>query len=121
MTPNQYEDSTLSLDADTLTIKGYYFPWFGAKRVPLANIRVVTRFPLTTWGGRWRIWGSTTLQYWANLDVRRTGKDTAFTVDIGASITPFITPDDPSQFERALRAALPAVPFIVKADPPSAV
>ncbi|RMB58939.1 hypothetical protein [Tessaracoccus antarcticus] len=114
MTEDQYEDSTLSVNADTLTIRGYYFPWFGAKRVPLSSIRIVTRLPLTTWGGRWRIWGSTTLQYWANLDVRRTRKDTAFTVDIGASIMPFITPERPDQFERVLRAAVPAVPFVVK-------
>ncbi|MDO5736521.1 MAG: hypothetical protein Q4P15_08600 [Propionibacteriaceae bacterium] len=104
-----------------MTIRGYYFPWFGARKLPLSAIRIVTRVPLSTWGGRWRLWGSTTLEYWANIDMRRHRKNTGFALDIGYSMKPFITPDDPDGFERVLRSAVPSVPFIVKPDPLSAV
>ncbi len=116
-----YRDHTLVLAREHLTIKGYFFPWFGHKHVPLDTIRSVTRVPLSGWGGRWRLWGSTTLTYWANIDVRRFQKETGFILDVGPSLKPFITPDDPGEFERVLRTRLPAVPFTVKDEPLSAV
>ena len=121
MAHGEYRDHTLVLEDQVLTIKGYYFPWFGPKRVPLDTIRNVTRVPMTLWGGKWRLWGSTTLVYWANVDVRRFRKNTGFVLDVSSSLKPFITPDDSAEFERVLRAVLPVVPFTVKSEPLSAV
>jgi len=52
--------------------------------------------PVKRFFGRGRIWGSTTLQYWANFDPGRPGKTEALILDTGGSILPFITPDDPA-------------------------
>ena len=53
------------------------------------------RVPIGTFTGRGRIWGSTTLEYWANLDPSRPGKKKALILDTGHRVLPFITPDDP--------------------------
>ena len=58
--------------------------------------REVRRVPIGTLPGRGRIWGSTTLRYWASLDPGRPGKKTALILDTGHHILPLITPDDPS-------------------------
>ena len=108
---NTYRDHTLVLDGEQLTIKGHYFPWLGPKDVPLERIRSVTRVPMSGWGGKWHLWESTTLGYWANVDVRLFRKNTGFVLDVGPSPKPFITPDNSDEFERVLRAAVPAVPL----------
>lgn len=113
-----YQDGALVLDAAALTIRRYYFPWGGSKHVPLAAIRSVERVPLSVFGGRGRVWGSTTLRYWANLDPRRPRKDTGFVFDLGHHVRPLVTPDDPDAFETALRAVLPQTPIHVSSRPP---
>lgn len=113
----RYRDRRLVVNGTTLTIGAYYFPWTGAKSVPLAHIQGVERVPLTAMGGRWRLWGSTTPSYWANLDTRRPGKEIGFVLDLGGRVRPFVTPDDPDAFEAALKAAVPEVPFAVQSTP----
>lgn len=100
-----------------MTIKGSNFPWFGTRQVSLDDIRSVTKVPVSGWGGRWRLGRSTTLIYWANIDIGRSRKDTGFVLDAGPSPKPFITPDDPDEFECVIRSVLPAVPFTVKSEP----
>ena len=89
-----YKDRWIECTADAVLIRGYYFPW-GTKRVPYDSIREVRRVSIGTFTGRGRIWGSTTLQYWASLDPSRPGKKKALILDTGHGILPFITPDDP--------------------------
>ncbi len=91
-----YRDQWITCTADAVLIKGYYFPW-GTKRVPYGAIREVRRVPIGTVTGRGRIWGSTTLRYWASLDPGRPAKKTALILDTGSRILPFITPDDPAR------------------------
>jgi len=95
-----YRDRWIECTDDGVLIHGYYFPW-GTKRVPFSSIRTVRRVPLGS-GSRGRIWGSTTLRYWASLDPRRPGKTTALILDTGAAILPFITPDDPAAVEAVI-------------------
>jgi len=90
-----YEDRWIRCTADAVLIRGYYFPW-GTKRVSYQDIREVRRVPVKTFYGRGRIWGSTTLRYWASLDPGRPGKTEALILDTGRPILPFITPDDPA-------------------------
>jgi hypothetical protein len=89
-----YKDRWIECTADAVLIHGYYFPW-GTKRVPYSSILQVRRVPIGTLTGRGRIWGSTTLHYWASLDPGRPAKKKALILDTGHRILPFITPDDP--------------------------
>lgn len=106
---SDYHDSKLSVDDKGLTI-GWYYPW-GSKHVPLGSVQAVERTDLTLLGGRWRIWGSTTLRYWANLDPGRPSKTNGFILNLGRAVRPFVTPDDPDGFEAALRSHLPQATF----------
>ena len=90
-----YQDRRIWCTDNAVLIRGYYFPW-GTKRVGYQDIREVRRVPVKKFFGRGRIWGSTTLRYWANLDPGRPGKKEALILDTGRSILPFITPDDPA-------------------------
>ena len=97
-----YHDRWIDCTADEVVIRGYYFPW-GTKHVPYSSIRSVRRVKMGTFTGRGRIWGSTTLRYWASLDPGRPGKSEALILDTGASVLPFITPDDPDAVAAAIR------------------
>lgn len=98
-----YQDRSIGVTEDALTIKGYYFPG-AVKRVPLAAIRSVRRTDMSALHGKGRIWGTANPGYWANFDPGRSRKSVAFLVDAGRAIKPFVTPDDPVAFESALRA-----------------
>jgi hypothetical protein len=97
-----YKDRWIECTADELRIRGYYFPW-GTKHIPYGSIREIRRVAMGTFTGKGRIWGSTTLRYWASLDPSRPGKKTALILDIGRHVLPFITPDDPQAVEAAIR------------------
>jgi len=97
-----YRDQWIECTDDALIIRGYYFPW-GTKRVPYRSIREVRRVPIGGLTGRGRIWGSSTLRYWASLDPGRLHKKTALILDNGQRILPFITPDDPAAVVAAIR------------------
>ena len=97
-----YQDRSIGVTEDALTIKGYYFPGT-VKRVRLATIRSVRRTDMAALRGRGRIWGTANPGYWANFDPSRPRKTVAFLVDAGKAVKPFVTPDDPAAFESALR------------------
>lgn len=90
-----YRDRWIECTADAILIRGYYFPW-GTKRIPYRSIRQIRQVKLGTFTGRGRIWGSTTLRYWASLDPERPSKSTGLVLDTGRPILPLITPDDPA-------------------------
>jgi hypothetical protein len=97
-----YEDRSIGVTDDALTIRGYYFPGT-VRRIPLSTIRSVRRADMATLRGRGRIWGTANPGFWANFDTGRPRKTVAFLVDIGKAVQPFLTPDDPDAFEAALR------------------
>ena len=99
----RYTDSRIKATEEGLTIKHYYLP-FGDKRVRWDAIRSVGRIELGPLRGRLRIWGTANPRYWANLDPGRPRKATGFVLDLGGRVRPFVTPDDPSSFEAAVRA-----------------
>ena len=96
-----YADRWITCTGDAVLIRGYYFPW-GTKRVPYQAIREVRRVPMGAATGKGRIWGSTTLRYWASLDPGRPKKSTALILDTGRRVLPFITPDDPAAVAAAI-------------------
>lgn len=98
-----YDDGRINCDTTAIKI-GWYYPW-GAKRVPYGSIRAVKRLPLTGLNKvrRWRIWGSGDFVHWWNLDPSRPRKNLALVLDVGRTIRPTITPDEPEVVERILR------------------
>jgi hypothetical protein len=98
-----YRDPWIECTADEVRIRGYYFPW-GTKRIPYGSIRGLRRVQMSATRGRYRIWGTANMKYWASLDPKRPTKSTGFVVDLGRAVSPFVTPDDPDAFEAAVRA-----------------
>lgn len=97
-----YRDRLIECATEEMLVRGYYFPW-GTKHIPYSSIRSVRRVGMGPLTGKARIWGSTTLRYWASLDPGRPSKSTALVLDIGQRIRPFITPDDPDAVEAIIR------------------
>jgi hypothetical protein len=99
---SDYNDGKLECTPSALRIHGYYFPW-GSKTIPYEAIKNLSRYDMSATRGKWRIWGTGTFKYWANLDSGRPKKLVAFIVDDGKKVKPFVTPDDPDTFETAVR------------------
>jgi hypothetical protein len=99
----EYTDPRIEATSDGLWIRHYYLP-FGDKRIPWDTIRSVGRVEVGALRGRFRIWGTANPRYWANLDPGRPRKKTGFILDLGGTVKPFVTPDDPAAFEAALGA-----------------
>jgi hypothetical protein len=116
---DSYEDRWITCTADAIEIRGYYFPW-GAKRIPYDAVRSLRRVAIGALNGKLRIWGTANPRYWANLDPARPAKHLALILDVGTSVQPFITPDDPDAVERIIRdrAQLPSVRDAARRGPP---
>ncbi|MGH8891168.1 MAG: hypothetical protein ACRDV3_15575 [Acidothermaceae bacterium] len=98
-----YRDRWIETTGDGIRVRGYYFPW-GTKRIGYSSIRSVRRVELGAFRGRARIWGTANPRYWAGLDPARPRKRVGFVLDLGRSVRPFLTPDDPDAFEREVSA-----------------
>jgi hypothetical protein len=101
-----YRDRWITCDDKEIRVRAYYFPW-GTKRIPYGIINGMRRVTMDVLHGRGRIWGTGNLRYWASLDPRRPSKSVAFILDLGRRVSPFLTPDDPDAFERAVRGHVP--------------
>jgi hypothetical protein len=98
-----YADPRLEADAAGLRIRHYYLP-FGDKRIGWDALRSVGRVEIGPLRGRLRIWGTANPRYWANLDPGRLRKRRGYALDLGRTVHPFVTPDDPAAFEAAIHA-----------------
>jgi hypothetical protein len=98
-----YEDAGLRLDENGITIRRYYFPWAGAKRIAYAKIRCVKSKPMSWLSGKGRIWGTADPRYWFPLDPRRARKQTLLILDVGRRVRPCITPEKPGLVIEVLR------------------
>jgi len=97
-----YRDRWIECTPTQLVIRGYSFPFGCPKVIAYSKITEVERFPLTSWTGRWRIWGTTSPRYWAHLDPRRPSKAVGLILHLKGFVRPWITPDDPDAVERLL-------------------
>ncbi|MEC3914270.1 hypothetical protein [Nocardia sp. CDC160] len=97
-----YQDKRLTADAHGLTVRAYYFPTATPKHIPYESIRAIHRYPMTTWSGRGRLWGTSDPRLWFPLDPSRPRKTLAFVLDLGRRIHPVLTPDNPTTFESTL-------------------
>lgn len=103
-----YEDDSILLNADHLTIKNYRRPG-DMKRVSYTAIRSFESFEMGFWSGRHRLVGIGfgRPRAWFQWDRGRRGKSTAISIDIGKRILPTVTPDDPEAVEAVLRELAP--------------
>jgi hypothetical protein len=99
----EYEDRWITCTSDEIAIRGYYIPW-GTKHIPYERIRSVERVNLGVLTGRARIWGTASPRFWANLDPGRPRKKVGLILNVGRSVQPIITPDDPGPVEESIRA-----------------
>jgi hypothetical protein len=99
-----YEDTTVRVDSDGITIKRYGS--FGSPRtIRFDDLTTVTETRLGS-VGKWRLVGAGPgggSRNWYGWDSNRRSKETAFAFDVNRFWRPTITPDDPTSF----RAALP--------------
>jgi hypothetical protein len=100
-----YRDRWIGCTREGIRIRAYYFPW-GGKTVPYADIRSVRRVEMGPLTGRARIWGTANPTVWLSLDPGRPGKKEGLLLDVGKRVRPFITPDDVTAVETAIRAHL---------------
>jgi hypothetical protein len=96
-----YREKEIVCGTDVVEIRHYYL--WGSKKVPYGSIKGVQRVSLSALKGRARIWGTANMGYWANLDNSRPSKKEGLVLDLGKTVKPFITPDDPDQVESILR------------------
>ena len=68
-----YHDRWIECSSDSISIRGYYFPW-GTKRIPYNSIRSLKRVELSTLRGQARIWGTAEPALLGKLGPRTTEK-----------------------------------------------
>ncbi len=97
--PRQYyDDGLVALDREAITLRRYHFPSGTSKVIPLTRVRGYTVTPLGWWMQRFRLWGSSDLQRWLPLDLKRPLRSTLVTLDVpGSYPKPAFTPVDPDQ------------------------
>jgi hypothetical protein len=98
--PRQYyDDGLVLLDRHALTLRRYHFPSGTSKVIPLQAIQGYRVEPLGILMQRFRIWGTSDLQRWLPLDVRRPLRGTLVTLEMpGTWPSPAFTPADPGTF-----------------------
>jgi hypothetical protein len=94
------------LDEHGITIRRYYFPMAGPKRIAYPDIRGVKAQPMSWLSGKGRFWGASE-RYWFPLDFQRGRKQTLLILDVGARVRPCITPEDPDRIIELLRTRVP--------------
>lgn len=94
-----YDDGLIQLDREALTLRRYHFPSGTSKIIPLRNVRGYRVTPLGLFLQRFRLWGSSDLQRWLPLDIRRPLKSTLVTLEVPGSFPdPACTPERPDDF-----------------------
>jgi hypothetical protein len=95
-----YRDTYISCTEDGIDVRWYYL--WGRKHIPYSHIHSAKIVSLGITRGKYRIWGTGNLKYWASLDPGRPGKDQAVILDLGGMVSPVLTPDDVAAFTRVL-------------------
>ena len=107
MTAALYKDAGLLLDENGITIRRYYFPMSGPKRIAYPDIQGVKSEKMTGLSGKGRFWGASDPRYRFPLDLRRGSKPTLLIHDVGARVKPCITTEDPDRVLELLRDRVP--------------
>jgi hypothetical protein len=102
-----YEDTSIALDENGVTIKNYRKPG-DTKRIAYQAIRSFEHFEMGFWSGRHRLIGIGfgRPRNWFQWDRDRKTKRTAISIDVGKRIFPTATPDHPDAVETILRESV---------------
>lgn len=101
-TDTLYDDGRVVLDSRGIILRRYYFPFGTSKRIPYDRIRSVETRPMNWLTGRGRLWGTAHPRYWLPLDGSRPKKDTLLVLDVGKTVRPAFSPDDPDRVRAIL-------------------
>ena len=103
---NTYEDDTVEIDGNNVTIKRYFIRG-RSKVIPLSSIRGVETFDMGPLTGRWRIigLGPGRPRSWFAWDRKRRTKSVAISLDVGRWIRPAFSPSDPAAVAQILEEA----------------
>lgn len=92
---NHYEDRTLLIDDDGITITSYFWP--GHRRhIPFSSIVAFEEIAIGTFSGRHRLIGFELrrLRDFFPWDTRRSATSRALALDLGRRVRPVISPED---------------------------
>ena len=103
--PALYEDRTVRIDDQGVTIRHYYFP-FVSKFIPYSQIESVDLGVMSWLSGRLRIWGTTDFSSWYSLDLSRPWKETAVVLTLAGRGAPSFSPKDPDRVEAEIRSRI---------------
>ena len=103
----RYEDTTVSVDSDGITIKRYGI--FGSPKA--MSFDAITTVTMSSLGslGKWRLvgWGpGSGSRNWHGWDRARRTKETAYSFNVNRFWRPTVTPNDPESFLTALPSTL---------------
>lgn len=76
-----YKDGLIEVTDQEVVFRRYYFPFGGAKHVPLSQIESVQVRPPSVAFGSWRIWGGGP-RTWFPLDGARPSRDAIFVASL---------------------------------------
>lgn len=100
-----YEDRTVRIDDQGVTIRHYYFPLV-SKFVPYSQIETVDLGVMSWLSGRLRIWGTTDFSSWYSLDLSRPWKETAVVLTLAGRGAPSFSPKAPDRVETEIRSRI---------------
>jgi hypothetical protein len=95
-----YRDAYISCTETGVDVRWYYL--WGAKHIPYSHIRSAKIITLGPTRGKYRIWGTGNPRYWASLDPHRPRKEQGIILDLGAQVSPLLTPDNVPAFAQVL-------------------
>jgi hypothetical protein len=81
MTP-LYTDALVELTDEELTLKHYYYPRGGSKKIKLADIEEIVEKIPTVFDGKWRLWGTGSFRVWFARDYQRPKREAIYYVKI---------------------------------------
>ncbi len=103
MSADSYDDGLVQLDREAITLRRYHFPSGTSKIIALRHVRGYRAESLGWLLHRFRIWGSSDLRRWLQLDVGRPFRSTLITLDVpGTRPSPAFTPADADEFTALL-------------------
>ena len=74
-----YSDDLVEIRTDSITFKGYYFP-FGSRTLPLEQVENILWWKPLWWSGKYRYWGTGDFRTWCPKDWRRHTRDRMFCI-----------------------------------------
>ncbi len=77
-----YDDSLITITNDRIILKCYYSPVGLSKCILFKNIADIQVYEPTLHNNKFRIWGSSDFKTWFPFDLRRSFRDTVFSINI---------------------------------------